>query len=280
MSRKPALPTVDLSLDMDFFSREEFLWDWGHNENGEIFQSDAIWHIRYSHLDLFTETDPAVHADFMPVQLFDQLQAKNIRLVNQVLPDGTRVRPQSGHFGLADSHRWAFDFWTKRAPRGPADLLINIDAHHDCFGSRARLDCGNWLRLLLAARPGTQALQLYPKWKDPADDPPPNAPGAQYTQLQWKDWPGLAEPHQLRHVFLCRSGVWLPPHFDADWLALAHGFAYWLPKSQFYQPEPIRQRWAPGAAEARAMFRDHQRQREEFLAKSKPMRITTEVSGG
>jgi hypothetical protein len=241
------MKTVDLSIDFDFFSREDPMWDWGHAEGGtsQLFLIDA-WMARYTGADLWTDTDPALHADCLPEELFGQLRARNVRL----LPSFT------GRFGVAESHEEAFKFFRKG--NSPPDALLNIDAHHDAFcGIHGRVDCANWMRYLALEKrwaAKTRIVQLYPKWKDPALDGPP---GMELETHAFREWAGFNEPHRIRHVFICRSGAWVPPHLDETFTKFARGWADLFPIDQTEQIGSICRRPCPTREEAAEHKRQH-----------------------
>lgn len=235
------MPVFDLSIDMDFFCREDPAWDWGHNETDSIFTS-WIWPLRYGDRLLHDECDPRVHCDFTPDLLTWKLYKRGIDFAEHA---------SKRQVGYAASHKHAFDFFTRF---DPPDMLVNLDAHHDCWPYKSGdPHCGNWIPALQQAwGPKTQILQQYPKWKDPDLDGPvhtlhedvpeqykpskkgnynPVAPG------KWADnkWP---KNMQLRHVFLCLSPVWVPPHFDRDFIRLVGEFGE-LSESDLIELAPI-----------------------------------------
>jgi hypothetical protein len=256
---------------MDFFTREDPLWDWGHNEENKALFLMMIWGIRYANLDLYTETDPAIYADFSPdfKSLFTALQGKGLYLDNH----------RTGQLGYADSHEWAYSFFLSKtrqffkrsqAYRSPPDVLLNIDAHHDCFGSRTQLHCGNWLRLYEQECPGTKIVQLYPKWKDPGDDAEPNCKAVEIHRMV--DWPGLDEQHRIRHVFICRSGCWTPPHHDDNFVKMVNDWMYFYGPDRTFEMEPIYLREFPTREEAQVMMTERLEQDTEFKANLKAMK--------
>lgn len=210
--KRPKPKIVDLSIDFDFFVREEPLWDWGHGEDSkEISYEQTVWSIRYSSslLHIPRATAPERYADFQPrlLPLMTALAEKGVYM----------VYGKTGEFGYADSHKEAYPFFLRDkgrtvAERQPPDMLINIDAHHDCYNVNDELDCGNWLAKLMGrwVQP-TRYIQLFPKWKE-VEHPLAHLP---LTLQQFKDWPGtLDDPHRIRHIFICRSGARVPPHLD------------------------------------------------------------------
>jgi hypothetical protein len=48
---------VDLSIDFDFFIKEDPMWDFGHNESILFLNFSPLWQIRYADYDLVKETD-------------------------------------------------------------------------------------------------------------------------------------------------------------------------------------------------------------------------------
>jgi hypothetical protein len=91
------------------------------------------------------------------------------------------------------------------------------------FNDRAPLDCGNWLTHLHDYWPTTKFVQVYPRWKNPAEDGTPVR--EQLEVHSWRNWDGLNRAGVVRSVFLCRSGVWTPPHLDVDFMELARTLA-------------------------------------------------------
>jgi hypothetical protein len=238
-NRKPA---IDVSIDFDFFIREDPIWDWGHREEqgaiGRLFVG-PIWKTRYASLDLHFLTDPAEHADFLPSSLPGLLRAKGLRVNAR-----TKV-------AVAASHLEALAFF--RGARRPADMLINIDAHHDLWplALGAEPNCGNWLTRLASERPLMNIRQVYPAWKDRAIDGPPTAP---VKVCGWNDpWePDGGAP--IRRLFLCLSPVWVPPHHDASFILLARHFAALAGSAEVIgEGIPDRAAYAPSRSEAREM---------------------------
>lgn len=240
---------IDLSVDFDFFVREDVNWDFGHQDNA-LFASSIIWRSRYATIDLYRETSPLRYADFPATQLVDELDELF----------GT-IRPL--HFGWADSHAHAFKFFTSTDAYGkeqaPPGMLINIDAHHDGWTQRmATVDeplAENWaLHLQKDWGPLTQFVQCYPKWKDPQLDGA-NGIGGVRVADNWHELTMYVERLRLRskryyvrNVFLCASQSWVPPHHDGDFIKLLTRIAKRSTAAQ--QLEGIRKREAPSRQEA------------------------------
>jgi hypothetical protein len=183
---------IALSIDFDFFSAEDPTWDFGHTENSAMYQSSAIWAMRYLHIDLEKEAS-IDKADFYPLDILKELKKKNLNLMD------------TAHVGLADSHKYALDFFSPNLSE--IDLIVNIDAHHDCwpYENGEKIDCGNWLTAI-----GKKTTWVYPKWKDPMIDVDP---AININAVTWKDFK-IEEPNNVVSIFVCRSSAWVPPHFD------------------------------------------------------------------
>lgn len=228
------LPTVDLSIDFDFFVREDPDWDLGHSEHPEVrgTYTDTIWDVRYLQLDLHALTDLRTYADFMPTQLQLALSTKGVALVPQALR----------YVGFADSHEYAYNLFTLHDdPVAP--VVLNIDAHHDMWEPGPHPMCANWATWLHDYKaPGSHFIHAYPSWLQD-----PGAPVRPMEQVQWSKWPGLGTPHRVRRIFLCRSGAWVPPHLDPDFFALADLLRR-FGRTKWY--EQFKPRRAPTAREA------------------------------
>lgn len=206
-TKETARPTVDVSIDFDFFVREDPMWDWGHRD--DLFSATVLWTVRYMERDLYKELEIAEHADFHPLDLAEALKSKNIHMRG-----GLKYAA-----GIADSHSWAFPFFTGRRG-GPPNYLVNIDAHHDIFQDGTTnhvVQAQNWLLHLTEAweDTNTRFIQLYPRWKDQGIERPSGlyVPPSM-VMASWADWGGFREEVNVRHIFLCRSSPWVPPHFD------------------------------------------------------------------
>lgn len=187
-----------LSIDFDFFVREELEWDWGHRES-DLFL-EAIWPIRYSHRNIKRDVDPVVHADFMPDNLRYVLPAKGF------LPS------RSIQVATAESHAALPKFLTMIG-NPKFDLFINMDAHHDMHNEPPPVNCGNWWVPLFDQTDGwSRHVHIFPKWKNPETLGKPVRP---IEQMRWDEFHLDNTPFALiEAVFICRSGCWVPPHLD------------------------------------------------------------------
>jgi hypothetical protein len=229
---------ADLSIDFDFWSREEVAWDWGHREDKEGMFAGLAWLTRYWSQDLHRECSFR-HADFHPRHLLRELRAR-----------GTTFGP--GMLGVADSHAHAYTFFTRRwRDDGLPGLVIQLDAHHDCWPRGRALHCGNWVTRLKWTFPQMRMAQVYPRWKDLTLD---GRPVCAIDSSKWEDTDPALWQVQVRHIFLCRSPVWVPPHHDDEFGRLVNRLARGRKGEQF---GTMFRRALPSYRELQAQRRTH-----------------------
>ena len=183
---------IGLSIDVDYFSYENLLWDWGHTESNPIYTTSAIWMIRHQYQDLFEECD-VKHADIHPASLF-----------NRLIEDGFSFSRKT-KIGCGWSHRYAYDFFKPYK----LDRIINIDAHHDMW-ERDVIDCGSW-GYHLQKETGVKFKWVCPKhiYKDlDLDDI------LKYQAISINEIRAFAG--KVGAIYICQSPVWLPP-FNDEW---------------------------------------------------------------
>jgi len=188
-----------LSIDFDFFVREDPMWDWGHSENQAVF-NEVAWSMRYQSLKLYEECNPARYADFKPDCLIGALRACGMTFSDKI------------KVGIADSHIHAYKFIKDEV--GKCNV-INFDAHHDMFDEGDELNCANWAAMLR----GEGIMDRY-FWVKPK-----HISGNDYHEHKVKKWKVTSDFYQnyrlrkglelkIDAVFFCRSSVWVPPHLD------------------------------------------------------------------
>lgn len=233
--------TTDISIDFDFFTREQPEWDFGHREDFRPAMQDTIWHTRYGLIDLYSETDIARYADLRPDKLFLELAKRGLDF-----REGEKRRVM-----CADSHEHAYDFfWRSKARR-----LVNIDAHHDCWTATngRRVKCDNWLTMLRYERANREYTSVYPKWKDiEADGPPQPLIGSPVRRpagvrlVQWRNWAPVSDV--VGDIFICRSPAWVPPHHDTQFQRMCETFI--ALSGEVIEPVPMAFRTYPSPEEA------------------------------
>lgn len=253
MTIELARPVVDISIDFDFFIREDIAWDFGHNEDDPIFR--ALWQHRYTSVDLFTETDPARFADFSPKHILGRLMHKGIEF-------SALDSAQPRRLGIADSHRHAYNFFRgSNGRRRRPDVLLNIDAHHDMWARRYRtaVGCDNWVTALAYDWSDVDIVQVYPKWKALGLDDAPAVESTgrrKVTLTKWDRWHGWPEGAIAGDIFVCLSGTWVPPHHDDTFIDMIHNISPVCAESIELERIPVRTFPTPEEAK---MQREEQR---------------------
>ena len=199
-TRTPKTRTV-LSVDFDFFfptpEPEEpnaiFLFDWGHSEDRAIFYN-AIWPPRaaaFLREGLELPGTSGEEANFWDRFTFS---------------DNATLYSAESHSCIVP-HLPGTEFVLN---------VLNYDAHHDAGYNRGkfkrghRLTCDNWAAHLAAD--GVNVKTIYPAWKPHAFQ---EEPSPRVTIERCID-DGAAVKAVIDAVFVCRSGVWVPPWLDGD----------------------------------------------------------------
>jgi len=205
-----------ISLDFDFwFEMPEFEnLDWAFGE-APIFL-DMIWAIRASNAI-------AVGKDLRKICRIPDDEPRPREFAN--LLKEHKLRTGRTKVAISESHLLAYKWFNDLD-----DLhIIHIDAHHDLGGYRGgddKIDCGNWLKFLVDEGKVSKLTIIYPKWRQRQLD-------------EWKSGGdeiregikipldvhyGLEHlPHNLtiKKILLARSGAWVPPWLDRDFMSLA-----------------------------------------------------------
>lgn len=181
-----------LSIDWDYFidasaSDRLMLFPDGGNENLSNSIQDIIWMGRYNNEDL-----AAVKSD-----------STAVRLVKSIL------KKTDARYMIVDSHKYAYDFIVDNMNEYCKDSLnlVNIDFHHDVYENGSDVDCGNWLaKIIEIYKEGSSFTWV----------------GREDSDVSYRDDIGLEFTTSLEVVseyawdivFICRSGMWSPPHLD------------------------------------------------------------------
>jgi len=185
-----------VTIDFDFFVKEDPAWDFGHQES--LLFLNMIWESR-------------------------------VGLANELKTDGNErgfwkwLHKHSGveyaPMCVSDSHAYACNIHQS------INRVIIIDAHHDCWqGDSLGVDkrdrniyCHNWLREWLLQKKGRSALWVKPVW--PKDGLIlPDDMKSRVKEVTWSKSLDLGlQGSTIVHV--CRSGCWVPPWLDKAFLA-------------------------------------------------------------
>jgi hypothetical protein len=212
-----------LSIDFDFWAEHDAArLDWGQRETP--LGINLLWQLRLADVLRAGEPVDAVHLPHdepTPGSLFRWLTERGNKLSNYRL-------------SVVESHGAIVDFLKgKRRPMN----IVNIDAHADMGYSEARepLDCSNWVEELVEAGRANRVLQVYPRWAKrylPCEDW-----RAEFglKAIRWEreykcrhdvtyGLDGVPKDLEFTDVFICRSGAWVPPWLDDDFVRLVGPF--------------------------------------------------------
>lgn len=204
-----------LSVDWDFFVREDPLWDWSHGE--DEFYRDTIWAFREMVFagDMRSEMDPSQHAYPLPTDFWRRLG---------LVLTGAKVV-------VADSHRWAYDVFGPYGNTVEPLSVLHLDAHADLgyHQTTAALkaendpEAGSWLFHTLRDSPRSVVHIYYPRWKGFAELEGDTLPWLS-TEVAKRVMPHIFMPTttlsgSVDTVFVARSGGWSPPWLDQAFMA-------------------------------------------------------------
>jgi hypothetical protein len=209
MSRK-----IYLSVDFDYFCHEEDWWDWGHGET-PLFQ-DLAWHTR---VRMYEETLFEKFANPLPSKFWEKLVELGYNF------------DTCESIKVSDSHLFAAHDFLDLTP-GRVEI-VNFDAHHDMgyadwktlkkqWIDKSRVDCSNWLLVLMHQLDFLTAACVYPEWKGTREVSKDRKPSWENTKsLRERFRYGVYSEQYARElagdvvgVFIARSGAWMPPWHD------------------------------------------------------------------
>lgn len=118
---------------------------------------------------------------------------------------------------IRDSHKYCYDFVDQLYNRleWSGINLINVDFHHDMYKNGSAIDCGNWLFKLQQKYSNMQIEWVYDPESDDSfehvDD---------IMKISMTTDIGCIHNFNWDAVFICRSGMWSPPHLDKYFIEL------------------------------------------------------------
>lgn len=182
-----------LSIDWDYFidatkKQRASLFPDGGTEALPIGIQEAIWVARY--------TNP--HLEKIST-LHDELEE-----LRKIIEEGA---DKNTIFMIADSHEYIYSFINGYTKTDSILHLSNIDFHHDCFGKSRKVHCGNWLSHMMKNALASSTFE----WIAREDSLIEKING---LKLIKEDFSSLKKNWDL--VFICRSGMWSPPHLDDE----------------------------------------------------------------
>lgn len=226
---------VWLSVDWDYFVREDPAWDFGHAEMPDFH--GLLWDMRVAQFeqrgDDLIEATSLMHSNPHPLAFWGRLKRLGYTFNN--------VKA----IVLADSHQWAYKVFHRGAVEGPPlaeTRLVHFDAHHDLTynmskfegeAAREEVTCENWLLMTHLVQPSLRSLIVYPEWKGLRDwnstfgDNFERYPSLRKAIERFTEpciWPSsrvTESAGDVELVYLCRSSAWTPPWHDEAFIKFA-----------------------------------------------------------
>ena len=184
-----------LSIDWDYFincsaSDRIMKFPDGGNERLGSAMSTYVWGTRYG-----------VCPEIKDIKV----RSKELDILKKVID-----RNQNKYLYVsADSHKHLGDFILQpdmeKAIKKEGLTIINIDHHSDYYNIGTELNCGNWLNKVMEKYPETKVTWI--KNEDSDDEDFPFEVTADINRA-------YKETYDV--IYLCRSGVWSPPHLDKE----------------------------------------------------------------
>lgn len=205
---EPMKPVKVLSIDWDYFikataNEREFMFPDGGNEDLPESVQNSVWASHYGNPQYSLES---IKVDKEALKMLRFILSKQ----NVKNPPVMKV---------TDSHKWAYKFIQShlKTPQQPI-VLYNVDYHHDIYdisGSN-EVDCGNWLRKLCEYS-NVDAYWVAREDSDPESESQEPLPRATLEDIM---------DTQFDMVFICRSGMWSPPHLDLEFIRLVSPYVH------------------------------------------------------
>jgi hypothetical protein len=208
-----------LTVDYDFFWREDPIWDFGHREGG-AFWDTIIWQIRMAGgnmtgFDLKTEMEKGV--DPKPEVFWSFIQGMGFDL------KGAKLTVSNSHVHAAE----AFIDYVNVGKR-----IVNFDAHHDIaypqpfskdykhvrkLWSKGSCEAGSWLGLMLHVF-DFDADVVYPSWKGMFDGKP-RIREAKNVNFHVFGNGSSVNGGDVLALHIAKSPVWSPPWGDQRFIS-------------------------------------------------------------
>jgi len=209
-----------LSIDWDYWFRDHPEQDWGHRETG-IFIS-FIWPIRAGE----------ILGRGMKLEDF-ALEGEGWKDLPSSLEDQGWTFDEELEFHLAESHGSAYQAIKDMNTDDGLVELINIDAHHDVMyelDPDTEIQCDNWIMALAREGRLSRVVQVYPEWRkeDPDADMLRTDVRMELEELgvEYVEVFGFEEleSYHVHMAFFCRSGAWVPPWLDEEFMEAAQSW--------------------------------------------------------
>jgi len=207
-----------LSVDFDYWVPEKPEYDFGHSES--LMFLKMLWMTRIMYHE-------AIKTTGQENNFWDLVKSKV-----PVVKKGTWV---------SDSHAYAHSI-----TNGIGHILL-VDAHHDCWeGDSLGLDntvndvyCHNWVRVWLEGDKRRRVTWIQPKWSVGNFSVPDDLRNRVKVISEGDDW-GVKT---IDRVHICRSGCWVPPWLDKDFVKFVNSRGGKVLKMQGGDWDPMAERW-------------------------------------
>lgn len=197
-----------LSIDWDYFINATIeervtLFPDGGNENLTYAIQNIIWCSRYSESCL-----KSIKTD-----------RKAISGIKKVVDS---IKERVSCILVKDSHKWIYDFVNDELDNNDYDgiNLVNVDFHHDCYGISdefPEVNCGNWLSFLSKEYYNIDALWIRRNDSDiNSINNVENLINGLRQSENIHDATDFLSKCDRVMIFICRSGMWSPPHLDVN----------------------------------------------------------------
>jgi hypothetical protein len=114
---------------------------------------------------------------------------------------------------VCNAHEYCYNFVKNHLGANEPLELINVDFHHDIYqNSLSKLNSGNWLYFLMQERPDGKYGWVSRKTSQLSEN------GSLVKIKRVNLQAALSVPYD--YFFLCKSGLWSPPHLDVEFAEL------------------------------------------------------------
>ena len=202
-----------LSIDWDYFinataDERAFYFPDSGNEHLPEFLQNSIWASRYCQ-----DGDQKLE-DFK----VDDEEVEHIRHI---------VYHQNPSFkaDVQESHALLYSFAKSLFEKSAEDTLeiVNIDFHHDVYDFyNEKVHCGNWLAHIITEYPDGEYHWIR---KDDSDELLVEFKGSIKEHMGMISFEELFN-EDFDYVFVCKSGMWSPPHLDKEFISTFRRLPY------------------------------------------------------
>ena len=242
-----------LNIDLDFFQREDPMWDWGHSESNFGMSNETLWQIRalgfaHSGGDIVKETN-IDSAGVHPSDFLKKLQECGFTFASDI------------PIVVSNSHLYAYPTcitWMLDGMR--FDKILSFDAHHDMgykpvntmasLYKRGEIDCADWQYHLLRRHKHLSGFQVYPIWRGLAELGGQGLSHLPSTVKKRFGYDVYSEDLLRRHaapvtgIYIAKSESWFAPWHDHVVASAVHEMVKTL-GARLFKPFMARERLDP-----------------------------------